>query len=124
MILGLVIEESQSLQTHLNLRSDLTGSLAKMFSTTSCGRWFFPCRRIKGYGPGSIGWDIFSADERFQFQAYRLKRVKIKRNKGMARICWIWVWVRLGLIDVFYHQHFWASGTLMMRKLSLLKYDQ
>ena len=77
MKLGLVIEESQSLQTHLNLRSDLTGSLAKTLRTTSFGRWFFPCRRIKGCGPCSIVWDIFSADERFQFLG-----VKTKRSKG------------------------------------------
>ena len=66
MKLGLVIEESQGLQTHLNLRTDLTGSLVKMFSTTSCGRWFFLCRRLRGCGRGSLVWDIFSAEELFQ----------------------------------------------------------
>ena len=81
MKLGLVIEESQSLQTHLNLSSDLTGSLAKMLSTTSCGRWFFRCRRIKGCGPCSIVWDIFSADERFQFLG-----VKTKKSKGTNQL--------------------------------------
>ena len=66
MKLGLVIEESQGLQTHLNLRTDLTGSLVKMFSSTSCGRWFFLCRRLRGCGRGSLVWDIFSAEELFQ----------------------------------------------------------
>ena len=66
MKLGLVIEESQGLQTHLNLRTDLTGSLVKIFSTTSCGRWFFLCRRLRGCGRGSLVRDIFSAEELFQ----------------------------------------------------------
>ena len=35
MILGLVIEESQDLQTHLNLTSDLSCSLAKMVRALS-----------------------------------------------------------------------------------------
>ena len=38
MKLGLAMEEYQGLQTHLNLRRDLTGSLAKMSNTTSSGR--------------------------------------------------------------------------------------
>ena len=46
MKLGVAIEEYQVLETHLNLRTDLTGSLAKMLSTMSCGRWFLFCRRI------------------------------------------------------------------------------
>ena len=44
MKLGVAIEEYQFLETHLNLRTDMTGSLAKMLSTMSCGRWF-PCLR-------------------------------------------------------------------------------
>ena len=35
MFLGLVIEESQDLQTHLNLTSDLSCSLAKMLRALS-----------------------------------------------------------------------------------------
>ena len=38
MKLGLEIEEFLGLQTHLNLRADLIGSLAKMLSTMSSGR--------------------------------------------------------------------------------------
>ena len=46
MKLGVVIEESQVLETHLNLRTDLTGRFAKMLSTMSCGRCYFFCRKI------------------------------------------------------------------------------
>lgn len=52
MKFGLVMEEFQDLRTHLNLRTDLTGRFARIFSTKSCGRWF---RRISG----SIIEDIF-----------------------------------------------------------------
>ena len=44
---GVVIEESHVFETHLNLRTDLTGRFAKMLSTMSCGRWSFFCRRIR-----------------------------------------------------------------------------
>ena len=37
MKLEVAIKESQDLQTHLNLKSELTCSLAKMMSTTSRG---------------------------------------------------------------------------------------
>ena len=54
MKLGLAMEEYQGLQTHLNLRSDFTGSLAKMSNTISSGRSsFILLRRI---APPS--WDI------------------------------------------------------------------
>ena len=43
-----MIEESQVLQTHLNLMTDLAGSLDRMLSTISCGRSFFLRRRICG----------------------------------------------------------------------------
>ena len=69
MKLGVVIEESQVLQTHLNLRSDLTGSLDKMFSTMSSGRWFFHSRRIRDCGRESLVWSMFSPEQRFQFLA-------------------------------------------------------
>lgn len=47
--------ESQDLQTHLNLTSGFTGSVAKMFSKMSFERWFFRRWRICGCGV----WDIF-----------------------------------------------------------------
>ena len=50
-----MIEESQDLQTHLNLATDFTGNLPRMFSTMSYGRWLFLGRRISG----SLIWDIF-----------------------------------------------------------------
>ena len=109
MKLGLVIEEYQSLQTHLNLRSDLTGSLAKTLRTMSCGRSFFPCRRIKGCEQGSIVWDIFFQLMR-DFRFGRKESKDKKSNKVKARICWVWVRVRvrvrLGLIDVFFTRIF------------------
>ena len=55
MKLGVVIEESQVLQTHLNLMSDLAGSLVRMLSTMSCGRSLFLRRRIGA----SLVCDIF-----------------------------------------------------------------
>ena len=81
MKLELVIEESQSLEMHLNLIRDLTGSVAKMFSTTSCGRWFFLCRRIKGWGPGSIfrQWEI---------SVVRRKRVIKYSTNLLGWVCW------------------------------------
>ena len=54
MKLGLAMEEYQGLQTHLNLRSDFTGSLAKMSNTVSSGRSSFVLRRR--IAPRS--WDI------------------------------------------------------------------
>ena len=54
MKLGLAMEEYQGLQTHLNLRSDFTGSLAKMSNTISSGRSSFILRRR--IAPPS--WDI------------------------------------------------------------------
>lgn len=51
-----VIEESQVLDTHLNLMTDLTGSFAKMFSKMSSEIWFFLFRMIGG----SLVRDIFS----------------------------------------------------------------
>ena len=50
-----VIEESQVLDTHLNLMTDLTSSFAKMFSKMLSGIWFF----FWMFG-GSLVWDIFS----------------------------------------------------------------
>ena len=50
-----MIEESQVLDTHLNLMTDLTGSFAKMFNKMSSGIWFFFWRI-----GGSLVWDIFS----------------------------------------------------------------
>ena len=38
MNFGVVIEESQALQTHLNLMTDLGGNLVRMLSTMSSGR--------------------------------------------------------------------------------------
>ena len=43
MFLGLVIEESQDLQTHLNLTSDLSCSLAKMVHALSEDQRFCVC---------------------------------------------------------------------------------
>jgi hypothetical protein len=55
MKFGLVIEESQDLQRHLNLMTDLTGRLARILNTISSGRWlFFLHRRIAGCEFGSI----------------------------------------------------------------------
>ena len=52
-----MIEESQDLETHLNLITDFTGSLVRiLLSTMSCGRWFFLCRRTTG---GSLISDTF-----------------------------------------------------------------
>ena len=48
MKLGLVIEESQDLQTHLNLISGLTGSLVRMLSAMSIGTSVFLRRRNGG----------------------------------------------------------------------------
>ena len=48
MKLGLVIEESQDLQTHLNLITGLTGSLARMLSAMSIGTLVFLRRRNGG----------------------------------------------------------------------------
>ena len=48
MKLGLVIEESQDLQTHLNLISGLTGSLARMLGAMSIGTSVFLRRRNGG----------------------------------------------------------------------------
>ena len=45
MKVGVVIEESQVLEIHLNLRTDLTGRFVKMLSRMSYGRWSFFCRR-------------------------------------------------------------------------------
>ena len=50
-----MIEESQGLQTHLNLMTDLAGSLVRILSTMSCGRSFFLRRRIGA----SLVCDIF-----------------------------------------------------------------
>ena len=44
---------------HLNLKSDLTGSLVKMLSIMSCGTKFF-CWRIGGF----LVWNIFQAEEK------------------------------------------------------------
>ena len=57
MKLGLVMEEFQDLRTHLNLRTDFTGRFARIYSTKSCGRWFW---RIGG----SLIEDIFQRKER------------------------------------------------------------
>ena len=46
----MVIEESEDLETHLNLITDFTGSLPKMLSTTSSGMIHW---RIGGF----IVWD-------------------------------------------------------------------
>jgi hypothetical protein len=64
MKLGQVIEEYQDLQTHLNLITDLTGSLVKMLSTMSYGTWLF-LRRSNGGGccPASLIWDMFLRKE-------------------------------------------------------------
>ena len=51
-----MIEEFQGLQTHLNLMTDLTGSLVRMLSTMSSGMSFFLRRRRIG---GSVVCDIF-----------------------------------------------------------------
>ena len=51
MKFGVVIEESQVLQTHPNLISDLVGSHHKMSSTTSLDRCYF----TMGVGRNAIG---------------------------------------------------------------------
>ena len=52
-----MIEESQDLETHLNLITDFTRGLVRiLLSTMSCGRWFFLCRRTTG---GSLISDTF-----------------------------------------------------------------
>ena len=59
MKLGLAMEEYQGLQTHLNLRRDFTGNLAKISNTISSGRSsrFVLRRRV---APRSFFlWDIF-----------------------------------------------------------------
>ena len=67
MKLGLAMEEYQGLQTHLNLRSDFTGSLAKMSDTISSGRSSFVLRRR--IAPRS--WDI----------------IQRKRERERERVC-------------------------------------
>ena len=65
MNLGLAMEESQGLQTHLNLRRDFTGSFAKMSNTISSGRstsCFVLRRRI--VPRSSFLWDIFQRKKR------------------------------------------------------------
>ena len=57
MKLGLVMEEFQDLRMHLNLRTDFTGRFARIYSTKSCGRWFW---RIGG----SLIEDIFQRKDR------------------------------------------------------------
>ena len=66
----MVIEESQDLQTHLNLATDFTGNLPRMFSTMSYGRWLFLRRRISG----SLIWDIF-------FSTRERERERVKDTK-------------------------------------------
>ena len=49
-----MVEEFQDLQTRLNLKTDFTGSFARMLSTMSCGRWLFLRQRIGGCGQGCL----------------------------------------------------------------------
>ena len=123
MKLGVVIEESQVLETHLNLRTDLTGRFAKMLSTMSCGRCSFFCRKIlRGWG-GSLVWDILfrirprkpkrlesptktnklrqmnwryiAAEEQEDADAASAERPKQERLLKMWTFCLIlWVWLR------------------------------
>ena len=67
MKLGLAMEEYQGLQTHLNLMSDFTGSLAKMSNTVSSGRSSFVLRRR--IAPRS--WDI----------------IQLKRQRETESVC-------------------------------------
>ena len=61
MKLRLAMEEYQHLQMHLNLRSDFTGSFARVSNTISSGRsWFVLRCRVGGCAPRfSFPWDIF-----------------------------------------------------------------
>ena len=75
--LGLVIEEFLGLQTNLNLRTDLIGSLAKMLSTMSSGRWLFLCRRIGG----SLAWDILLKQrDPWMYVWGKIRRVLVQWN--------------------------------------------
>ena len=52
MKLRLAMEEYQHLQMHLNLRSDFTGSFARVSNTISSGRsWFVLRCRVGGCAP-------------------------------------------------------------------------
>ena len=68
-----MIEEFQGLQTHLNLMTDLAGSLVRMLSTMSSGRSFFLRRRIGG----SVACDIFSTVE-------LIHRDELREIEGLA----------------------------------------